>query len=56
MNKNTKRARAAGYNNWKAFIDKDESQRCVKGRKVNSNFGSDENKNRKRKVYKPVGN
>ena len=44
MNKNTRQARAAGYITYKAFLEKDETKKVVKGRCVKSYFGSPENK------------
>lgn len=44
MNKNTKYARANGYANYKAFMEKDETQKTVKGVEVDSSFGSPTNK------------
>ena len=55
MNKNTKQARAAGYNNKAAQLAKDESQKCVKGYCVNSAFGSPENKRKSPRQFRDEG-
>ena len=43
-NKNTRRARKAGYITYKAYVEKDETKKVAKGYCVASHFGAKGNK------------